>query len=193
MAGSGPAQGTTQGRVERTTLHKGGKYDLEHVRQVLPDGGVLERDVIRHPGAVLIIPVLPSGELVMIQNHRVAVEGRVLEFPAGTLEPPEPASDCAGRELIEETGYKAATLSPLGWFYTTPGLTDERMHLFVASGLEHVGQRPEEDERITVEIMPVAKAVEMVDDGRLVDGKSMIGLLLALRTGLLKAAGATMG
>jgi ADP-ribose pyrophosphatase len=87
--------------------------------------------------------------------------------------------------LIEEGGYKAAKLASLGWFYTTPGLTDERMHAFVATGLTHVGQELQADERIVVEHVPVAEALRMADSGELLDGKSIVALLLAHRRGLL--------
>lgn len=169
----------------RRVLHKGRKFDFEVVTLRTSRGRTLEREVVRHPGAVVIVPVLESGEIVLIRNHRFAVGAWLLECPAGTMEPPEEAEACARRELVEETGYEAATLEPLGWFYTTPGLTDERMHAFVAKGLRPVGQRLEEDEFIRVEPLGAARVMEMIGRGEMTDAKSMLAILLASRRGLL--------
>jgi ADP-ribose pyrophosphatase len=172
--------------LRRRTIHRGKKFDFEVVTVQWPGGRTLEREVVRHPGAVVIVPVLEDGRVVLIRNDRIAAEATLYEFPAGTLEPGEAPEACARRELIEETGYEAATMEPLGWFYTTPGLTDEKMHAFAATGLRQVGQDLEEDERITVEVVSAARAMEMLDKGELVDGKSMLALLLAQRRGLLE-------
>jgi ADP-ribose pyrophosphatase len=94
---------------------------------------------------------------------------------------------CAGRELIEETGYRAANIRSLGWFYTTPGLTDERMHAFAATGLVHVGQDLEDDETIDVEAVEPARVLGMIGSGEMRDAKSMLAVLLADRAGLLAA------
>jgi ADP-ribose pyrophosphatase len=147
---------------------------------------VLEREVVRHPGAVVIVPVRDDRQVVLIRNRRIALGGAsLLECPAGTLEPGEDPSVCASRELVEETGYKAATVRPLGWFYTTPGLTDEKMYAFAATGLTAVGQDLEEDENIVVEVMPEREALQAITSGDLRDAKSMLALLLAERAGVL--------
>lgn len=172
--------------VGRTTLHRGRKFDFE-LLTVEQGGKRTQREVVRHPGAVVIVPILQDGRIVLIRNARVALgQGEKLwECCAGTIEPPEQPETCAARELIEETGYRAATLSTLGWFYTTPGLTDERMHAFVATGLTHVGQDLEEDESIAVEPVPAAKVLDMIATGELRDAKSMLAVLLAQRKGHL--------
>ena len=172
--------------VGRRTLHKGRKFDFD-LLTVRQGGKDTFREVVRHPGAVVVVPILDDGRIVLIRNHRVALgEGvRLWECCAGTMEPPEEPILCAGRELIEETGYRAATLSPLGWFYTTPGLTDERMHAFVATGLTHVGQDLEDDESIAVELVPAARVLDMIASGELRDAKSMLAILLAQRAGHL--------
>jgi ADP-ribose pyrophosphatase len=136
---------------------------------------------------VVIVPVLADGSVVFIRNFRIATERRLLELPAGTLEPPEPLEACAARELVEETGYRAATLRPLGRFYTSPGLSDELMHAFAATDLREVGQDLEEDEDLTVEVVPANKVLGLLRSGELVDGKSMLAILLAWREGLLSA------
>lgn len=155
---------------------------------------MLARDVVRHPGAVVILPILdgPGGpQIVMIRNLRVALEAELLELPAGTLERGEDPAACAARELMEETGYEALTIRPLGRFYTTPGLTDELMHAFVATGLRSVGQDLEDDESIRVEPVPLAAAMACIDAGELVDAKSILTILWACRRGVL--SGVTEG
>lgn len=179
------------GFVERSRrlIHKGRKFDFEMVSVQRPSGRVIEREVVRHPGAVVIVPILPDGRVVAIRNYRIAVGQRLTEFPAGTLEPPESPATCAARELIEETGYEAATLAPLGWFHTTPGLTDEKMYAFAATSLKHIGQRLEEDEDIQVVTIATSEALAMLDQGATggwSDAKSMLALLLAERAGFLR-------
>jgi ADP-ribose pyrophosphatase len=174
-----------QGPPSRTLLHKGRKFDFELIEFVGGDGNPVRREVVRHPGAVVILPVLDDGRLVLIRNIRASVDKALFELPAGTLEPPEPPEACAARELIEETGYRAATLTPLGRFYTSPGMSDELMRAFIATGLTHVGQHLETDERITVVEMPSAAVLGMIDAGELVDAKSMLTLLWAMRRGLI--------
>lgn len=151
-------------------------------------GRRVQRQMIRHPGAAVIVPLL-AGEgdphVVMIRNQRFTVGRELWEFPAGTLEPPEPPERCAARELEEEAGYRAGRLEHLGSYLTTPGMTDELMHSYLASDLNPTGQRLMEDEEIRVEVVPVSKALGMIDRGELVDAKSMLALLLALRRGML--------
>lgn len=169
-------------------IHRGAKFDFEQVEIETSRGRVLSREVVRHPGAVVIVPVLegPGGrEIVMIRNARIALERWLVELPAGTLERGEAPEAAAGRELEEETGYRAATLRRLGRFHTTPGLTDELMHAFVATDLTFVGQRLEEDERVEAFAVPVASVLRMIESGELEDAKSMLAILLAVRRGWL--------
>lgn len=174
--------------VSRTLIHKGRKFDFEFCR-VVGGGGTQDREVVRHPGAVVILPILqtPTGPaVVLIRNWRIALETWSLELPAGTREPPEPAEACAARELIEETGYQAATLTHLGRFHTSPGLSDELMDAYLATGLTAAGgQDLEADERIQVQVTPMAACEDLIAAGTLMDAKSMLTLLLAQRLGLL--------
>lgn len=175
------------GPITRETLHRGAKFDFERVSYLGRTGVTLRREVVRHPGAVVIVPILDDGRIALIRNFRVAVEEWLWELPAGTLGAGEDPAHCAGRELIEETGYRAARIAPLLAFRTTPGLTDERMHAFIATGLTHVGQSLEEDEMIEVRPVQPDAVLAMIDAGELVDGKSIVALLLAERRGLLGA------
>lgn len=174
--------------IERETLHAGRKFAFERLTIERPGGRRLVRERVKHPGAVVVAPVLGDGRVVLIRTLRMCIgeQGEWLwECCAGTIEPPEAPAACAARELVEETGYRAATLHPLGWFYTTPGMTDERMYAFAATGLEHVGQRLEEDETIEVEAVTAARALEMIELGELRDAKSMLAIAKARAAGLL--------
>jgi ADP-ribose pyrophosphatase len=156
--------------VTRTLIHRGRKFDFEQLEFVGSDGKLLRREVVRHPGAVVILPILDDGRIAIIRNHRPSLDRPLYELPAGTLEAGEEPLACAGRELIEETGYQAATIDPLGRFYTSPGLSDELMWAFVATRLTQVGQRLEADERLTVHPTPPATVFGMIESGELMDG-----------------------
>lgn len=172
--------------LSREVLHHGKKFDFERLTVRQSSGKQMQREIVRHPGAVVIVPVLPDGRVVLIEVFRISLERMSTECCAGTIEPRgEPPMACAARELIEETGYKAGSLKPLGTFYTSPGMSDELMHAFLATGLEHVGQDLEEDERIDVKIVAARAALEMIDRGEIADGKSILALLLAARAGHL--------
>lgn len=135
------------------------------------------RELIVHPGAVVILPLLDAHTVAMIRNHRMAAGQTLWELPAGTLEPPEPPEVCAARELVEETGYRAREVRPLLSFFTSPGICTERMHAFVASGLEHVGQELEEGEAIEVEPVPMERVLAMIRENQIQDAKSVATVL----------------
>lgn len=175
---------------ERELLHKGAKFDLELVRRRDDWGVERAREVIRHPGAVVIVPLLEGGRVALIRNFRLAVGATIWELPAGTLEPGEPPERCAARELVEEAGYRAGRIEPLGTFLTTPGMTDELMHAFAATDLRHVGQALEDGEEIEVVVKSQDEALDMIDRGELNDAKSMLALLLAERRGLVRRSSA---
>ena len=142
-----------------------------------PDGGEIVRDVIEHRGAAVILPLLDDGRVILIRNVRRTV-GKVLwELPAGTLEPGEAPVSCAAREVEEETGYRAGTLSPLTSFYASPGILDERMHGFLATDLEPSRQALDDDEEIEVFPIPQWQIRDMLKDGHIEDAKT-IALLL---------------
>ena len=148
-------------------------FSVERRRYPLVGGDPVVRDVVVHPGAVVILPRLTDGSVVMIRQYRHAVERELWELPAGTLEPPEEPADCARRELKEETGYRAGRIEPFGNFYTSPGILTERMWAFRADDLIPGDPSCEVDEKIKVEVVADATLRAMVLDGTIVDGKTL--------------------
>jgi len=152
------------------------RFTVERREYNVPGLGPVHGELVVHPGAVGILPMLSPDEVVLIRNYRFSVGRELLEIPAGTLEPGEEPIACAARELEEEAGYVADSLEPLVQFYTTPGFTTELMHVFVATGLTHRGQKCEATEQIRVAPMPLAEAMEACLDGRITDGKTIATL-----------------
>lgn len=142
-----------------------------------PSGRVKTRDIIRHPGACVIVPLLDDGRVCLIRNWRVAVNQTLIELPAGTLEPPEPPGVTAERELIEETGYRAKKIEFLHSFFLSPGILDERMHLYLATGLTAGETAREEGEEMENWLVPWDEAVALVSRGEIQDAKTIVGLM----------------
>ncbi len=134
-------------------------------------------DIIVHPGAAVILPVLDDGRLVLIRNYRVAVGEELIELPAGTLEPGEAPATCVVRELAEETGYRAGQVTPLVSFYSSPGILTERMHTFVATQLTPGPMELDAGDEIEVTTLTLAEALSAVRAGRITDGKTILALL----------------
>ncbi|MDF9407315.1 NUDIX hydrolase [Pelotomaculum isophthalicicum JI] len=174
------------GKVEEILLTKriyeGNNVNLRVDTISLPGGRTAIREVVEHSGAVAIVPVNEKGEILLVRQYRHAVGKSLLEIPAGKLEPGESMTDCAGRELLEETGYEAASLHRLISFFSTPGFTNEMLHLFLATGLTYVGQKPDDDEDIDLVIMPFERAIELVWEGEICDAKSIAGILAVARS-----------
>lgn len=138
--------------------------------------------VILHPPSVVILPVLDDGRVVLIRQFRHAINRMIYEIPAGTREPNEPALACAKRELMEETGYSASRWKRICEFYPAPGISTERMDLFVARGLKKLKKRipMDKDERITVHPAPVRRTLQLVRKNKIRDAKSIIGIIWGL-------------
>ena len=156
--------------------------DIDTVR--FPDGSTGELEMVRHSGASAVLPFLgdPAGEdphILLLRQYRYAAESYVYEVPAGRLDPGESPLECARRELEEETGCTAARVEPLTTIYTTPGFTDERIHLFMAVGLTNGEHRRERDEFMEVETLPLSRALELVERGEITDAKTVVTLLYA--------------
>ena len=154
------------------------RFSVIEIERRTPDGQVRTRAVVRHPGAVTIIPMVDEDHVCLIQNFRVSVNQTLIELPAGTLEPPEPPEQAAHRELIEETGYKAGVMRELHGFYLSPGILDERMHLYVATDLVAVGASREPGEEIENLVVSWQEAMQLVESRKIQDAKTISGLLL---------------
>lgn len=154
------------------------KLDVDQIR--LPDGNETVREVVRHPGAVMIVPLTSDGRVILVRQYRYCAGQALLELPAGTLDPGEEPLACARRELHEETGYTSREWHHVTTFYTTPGFTDELIHLFFARDVEPDGEGGGiEDETIETVMMPLSSAQTLARRGEIHDAKTMVGLLLA--------------
>jgi ADP-ribose pyrophosphatase len=164
--------------LESKTVYKGRIINLRLDSVVLENGNTALREVVEHPGAVGIVALKDNGDIVMVKQYRKAADQMLLELPAGKLEQGEDPADCAARELTEETGYVAANLRYLVSFYTSPGFSNEVMHMFLATGLSQGENDPDDDEMVeTVEISR-DRAVDMILKGEIKDGKTIAGILL---------------
>lgn len=165
--------------IEKQVLYEGRKVRLEiHHLDHERSGKRLRKEVVVHPGAVVIMGFLPDGKLVLIRNRRYSVGQVLIELPAGTLEKGEDPMNCAGRELLEETGFLAGRLKRIASFYASPGILTEKMHLFAAYDLTFQGQALEAGEEI--EVMPTAwpDVIEMIRSGQIEDSKTIAGVLM---------------
>lgn len=156
--------------------------DVDTVR--FPNGSVGSLEMVRHPGAAGIVPFVTDPrdqdpEILLLRQYRYAARGTLYEIPAGRLDPGEAPEACARRELKEETGCTAKRVEPLLTIYTTPGFTDERIHLFLASGLDHGDTGHESDEFIELETLRLSRALTLIKRGEIQDGKSVVGILYA--------------
>lgn len=172
---------TMDGSLRVQTVHKGKLLELEVLSWEDNQGRVIQREVVRHPGAVVIVPKLGSDRLVLVKNQRIAVDEALWELPAGTREPGEEPITTAKRELEEETGYRAGRIETIGKFFTSPGFCDEVIHVYVADDLEFVGQRLEPHEKIEAHELSWAKTLAMIDDGTIRDCKTIAALLMVQR------------
>lgn len=174
--------------VDRETLAEERAFRVVRLTIRGTDGVNHTRTVLKHHGAVVVLPILdtPEGPVVVtVRNERHTIEDWLEELPAGGIERGEAPETAAHRELREETGYTAVHMTPLGKFYTTPGLTDELMWAYAARGLTEVGQDLDDDEELTVHKRPLAEFVSMVESGELTDAKSMLVVLWARARGLI--------
>jgi ADP-ribose pyrophosphatase len=158
-------------------LFRGRRFFVEQVVQTSPDGSQHVREVVRHPGAVVILPLLEGGRLCFVKNYRVAVNETLIELPAGTLEPGEDAAETARRELTEETGYRAGRIEHLLTFCMSPGILDEQMHLYLASGLQPGPTALEPGEDIQPLVVRWDEAIEMMRRAEIRDAKTLVALL----------------
>ena len=172
------------GKVKSERVYTGRIIAVDRDTVRFPDGSVGDLDIIRHPGASAIVPFLsdPQGDdpqLLLLKQYRYAAEEYLYEIPAGRLDPHEDPRDCAIRELREETGCSATNIEFLFTMFTTPGFTDERIHVFMAAGLEQGKAQREADEFMTVETVTLSRALRLIQDGQIKDAKTALGILFA--------------
>ena len=163
------------------TVYDGGMIQVRIEPVSLPNGREIELDIVRHPGAAAVVPFEDDDTVLLIHQYRHAADGHIWEIPAGKLDDGEAPELCAVRELEEEAGRRAGRVVTLPPTLTTPGFTDEVIHLYAAFDLEVIPQRLEADEVIEVVPTPLGKALEMVWSGELYDAKSALALIHAAR------------
>lgn len=157
--------------------HRGRILDLNSETWRMPDGRDGDFEIVRHPGGAAVLPILPDGRLLLLRQFRPAAGGSLVEIPAGRLERGELPRQCAARELSEETGWRATSLTPLGTVYSTPGFCDEQIHLFVAGQLEPGTPQRDADEFIELFSVTLAEALVMIEQGEVPDSKTQLAIL----------------
>ncbi|KKI99286.1 NUDIX hydrolase [Prochlorothrix hollandica] len=167
--------------LHQRLLYQGRKFNYEVSSLRLPNGAEGEWECVRHPGGALAIPVTADGELVLVRQYRFAVQGWLLEFPAGTVEDHEDPAATIRREIEEETGYRAHRWTTLGQFFLAPGYSDEIIYAFLAQDLERLATPPaqDEDEDIETVLMTPAQFQSAILDGEPIDAKSIASFFLA--------------
>jgi len=160
-------------------LYRGRVFSLVRETVDLPNGRRANLDIIQHPGAAAMLPVTDDGLFLLLKQYRHAVGEFIWEIPAGTLNPDESPTECAYREMEEETGYKAAKLEKLAVITPVPGYSTERIHIFLATGLSPSAQKLDNDEVLTVHSFSPGQVWSMLEKGEIIDSKTLCALLLA--------------
>ena len=161
-----------------TSRFKGKLLHVVTRRVTLPNAHSVTLEIVRHPGAVLIVPFLSKNAIILLRQLRPVVGKYLYELPAGTLQKKEYPRSCAQRELIEETGYAASRLSRMGLIYPSPGYSDEIIYLYKAEGLRKQKRRPEQDEIITVHKKTKSRIRMLIANNRISDAKTLCALAL---------------
>lgn len=167
--------------IKQRLFYQGRKFNFDVNRLRLPNGSEGDWECIRHPGGALAVPVTPEGKLVLLRQYRFAAEGRLLEFPAGTIEPNEDPAETIKREIEEETGYRAHKWQKLGQFFLAPGYSDEIIYAFLAQDLELLEKPPaqDDDEDMETVLFTPQELEEAILAGEPVDAKSISSFFLA--------------
>lgn len=165
--------------LSKKPIYKGNIIDIECWSVLLPNGKEATRDVVLHPGASVVIPITDKGEVYMVRQFRKPIDQESLEIPAGKLDKGEDPFDCAKRELKEETGLDAKDIKHLIDIHSTPGFSNEVLHMYVAKELYEGEACADEDEFISAEKYPIKTLVDMVFKNEITDAKTIIGILMA--------------
>ena len=166
---------------ERRVIYRGRKIDLALQPVRLSDGSVADREVVVHRGAVALVPMVDRDHVCLIRNFRYAVGRTLLEVPAGTLDPGESPDETAGRELAEETGYRAGSIRRVAEWYVSPGVMSEKMFLYVCEDLQPGPTDHQADERLEPVVLEWSEAMKLVLEGQIEDAKTQLALLLCDR------------
>lgn len=164
--------------VSSERLYEGKVVNLRRDQVLLPNGKQATREIVEHPGAVAVVPVLPDGRILMVRQFRHPVGIVLLEIPAGKLSPGEDPDECARRELEEETGYRAGRLERKASIFTGPGFTDEIIHLYIAKELIKTTANPDEDEFLAIVAWEPQQIRQMIRTGQICDAKTIAGIYL---------------
>jgi len=162
--------------ITSSRLYNGRIINLRVDKVVVEGGRTTSREIVEHRGASAIVPLLGGSDVILVRQYRYAITSDLLEIPAGTLEPGESPDECAYRELEEETGYKCRELRKILECYVAPGYSTEKIHFYLARELVRSEMRTEEDERIKIELMPIASALEKIRVGEIRDAKTVCAL-----------------
>ena len=167
----------TETMLESTSVYRGGFFEVFRDRVRRPDGKSAVREYIRHPGAVMMVPLLDEHTVILVRQFRYPAGRHFIEVPAGKMEPGEEPLATAKRELVEECGYEAASWQHLTTLHPCIGYSDERIELYLARDLRHVGSGPDDGEFLEVLPTPVDQALEWVTQGKITEVKAIIGLM----------------
>lgn len=163
--------------IEKQVIYESGRLRFE-LHHLMAEGIRYRKEVIVHPGAVVIVPLLSRDRVLLIRNRRYALNQILIELPAGTMDKGEDPMNCAGRELLEETGYLAGRLKPVCSFYASPGVLTEKLHVFLAYDLQERRQSLDVGEQIELLPVDLKAAIEMVRTGEITDAKTISALLM---------------
>ncbi|MDL2280878.1 NUDIX hydrolase [Selenomonadales bacterium OttesenSCG-928-I06] len=165
--------------IHSTRVYNGNIIHVKLETVILPNGKQALREIVDHKGAVAIVPITNEGNVVLVRQYRQAARKILIEIPAGKLSPKEDPNECAKRELLEETGFTAKELYKVSSVFTTPGFSNELIHIYIAKGLTMEKQQPDEDEFLDVEIYTPEEIKALIKDNTICDGKTILGLALA--------------
>lgn len=165
--------------IHNETVYRGRAFNVRKDQVRLPDGRLMNLDIVDHRGSVSLVPVDTGGQIWFVRQYRHAAGENLLELPAGVMEEGEAPETCARREIREEIGMAAGELRALGSFYLAPGYSTELMFAFLATGLTYNPLQPDEDELLNIEKIPVEQALRMAETGQIQDSKSLASLMLA--------------